>query len=71
VTCGGSTLIGENQRKRQNLDPLLYVKDFGHIIFNWLKLIIYKSVHSQTPSQYRINQIYITDYIFKSDTSKT
>jgi hypothetical protein len=42
VPHGGSTLIGENQqKKKKNLDHLFYVKDFGRLRFNSLKLIIY------------------------------
>jgi hypothetical protein len=40
----GSTLIGENQQeKEKNLDPLFYVKDFGRLRFNSVKLMIYSS----------------------------
>jgi hypothetical protein len=33
----------ENQRKKEKLNPLFYVKDFGRLRFNLLKLIIYSS----------------------------
>jgi hypothetical protein len=33
----------KSRKKSKNLDPLLYVKGFGWIRFNLLKLIIYSS----------------------------
>jgi hypothetical protein len=33
------TLIKENHRKKKSLHPLFYIKDFGWLIFNPLKLI--------------------------------
>jgi hypothetical protein len=39
-------------KKGKNLDPLFYVKGFGRLRFNLLKLIIYSS---QIIARYRVN----------------
>jgi hypothetical protein len=43
VLRGGSTLIETFNEKRKKLNPLFYVKDFGWLRLNLLKLIIYSS----------------------------
>jgi hypothetical protein len=45
-----------NEKRKKNLNPLPYIKGFGQLIFNSLKLIIYSSqIFLWTQSQRGIN----------------